>query len=250
MKVFFYCSYQQSQKGFTMTQLAGQTLVSCTAPPKIVDEFFSYDRFRILWKDIVSPNERTWYQPDPVGSFFGIRNLVGAVEDGRQGYVNLAFMTEAASEIPALRRIALSILGDVAGFAETILSMIHIGGVCSYYLDGKHFLEWMAECTETSRLKLMIPKRDPAAEIIKQISRRNHLRIETDLLHFAVFSSCWKDVYREFGSNPLWRIKPAAAFTTTEFSTHFLERGPLWFLYSPVSSNPSAPENSGDPEVL
>ena len=249
MKVFFYCSYQQSQKGFTMTQLAGETLIPCAAPPQIVDEFFCYDRFRILWKDLIAPNERTWFRPDPIGSFFGIRNLVGAVEDGRQGYANLAFLTESASEIPALRRIALSVLGDVARFAQMILSMIHIGGACSYQLDGKHFLEWMSECTLASRLKLMIPGKDPAAEIIKRISRRNQLRIETDLLYFAVVSSCWKDVYRELGSNPLWRIKPAAAFTTTEFSAHFLERGPLWYLYSPVSPDPSAPENSGDPDV-
>lgn len=225
-----------------MTRMAEDAIIPCHTPPEIVEDFFCYDRFRILWRDFCDGTQKNWYHPQLAGSFCGIRNLSGPIGDGRTGYVNLAFLTETAGDITALRRIALSILGDMQRFTEMMLSLIRIGGECSYEIDCEGFRAWMDRCTGASRMKLMIPPNDPVIPILKKMNRKTPPVLETDLFRFAVLSSDWKTVCGGLGSSLLWRVKPAAALTPEVFAEQFLHRSPLWTLYTPADTQTNPPD--------
>lgn len=230
MEVYFYCSYEHSQKGFYMTRLDGNTLVPAAFDelPKIAEEFFSFDRFQLLWRDI-SQEDSSWLKPNIAGSFFGIRGLKGNMSNGRNGTVNLAFWVNE-EEIVLLRRTALTILGDFDTFRAMIFGWLSIGGPCSYQLDCASFSDWVRRCGQMNKLRQIAEENGTAIQLLPFLQHAGPPVVESELLHLAVCSSSWKDIYETMGHKWVWFLKPRNVLTTEEFSVAFTGRGPIWEL--------------------
>ena len=151
MEVFFYCSYEHSQKGFFMTRLVNGQLQPVETVPENVEAFFSYDRFQVLWYDFCDEEVQTLWRPQPRGMFFGLRNLRGEMADGRRCTANLLLIADA-DEMTDLRRLALTILGDYPTFERQFTSWLRVGGH-SYELNTQAFCTWMEECSGASHLE-------------------------------------------------------------------------------------------------
>ena len=96
MDVYFYCSYEHSQKGFFMTQLVNRELRPVDAVPEIVESFFSYDRFQLLWHDLFVKEGQKLWKPQPNGMLFGLRNLRGEMADGRRCTANILLIADSS----------------------------------------------------------------------------------------------------------------------------------------------------------
>lgn len=154
MEIYFYCSYENSSTGFFLTRLENEQLVAAdfSSLPPVVEEFFSYDRFRFLWRDLCHELEKTLEQPEITGSFCGIREMKGNMRNGRSGTVNMAIYANA-NELTLMRRVVLSILGDFDAFREMLFQWLSAGGDCSYQLDGAAFRRWLEECSSHTHLR-------------------------------------------------------------------------------------------------
>ena len=233
MDAYFYCSYEHSRTGFFHTRLAGDELLPVEGghaglPPALGD-FFSYDRFLLLWRELSDPVDRPWRRPEPTASLFGLRELKGSFADGRSGTVNLAFYA-SKGEDAALRRTALTILGDFDGFREMLFGWLRVGGPCGYQLDGAAFNGWLERCAAGSRLRVLTPEGDPAAALLPYLRRRQPPRLERDLLHLAVCTGSWEQVSATMGDRLNWRWKPRCALSEEQFYQAFTGRGPVWTL--------------------
>lgn len=228
MEVYFYCSYEHSQAGFFMTRLDGEKLVPAPLDllPGIAADFFSFDRFQVLWRDRSRENG-SWLLPKPDGSFLGIRNLNGITSSGRSCTINLAFNAES-EEITALQRIGLTIFGDFDAFRSMILRWFSIGGPCSYQINGAAFSDWLRECTGMNRLIPATDPEEPAIKLLPYMCRAEPAKLETEFLRLAVCTSSWKEIYKTMGHSLLWLRKPPNVLTLEEFGEAFTQRGALW----------------------
>lgn len=165
----------------------------------------------------------------PTAGMFGLRELEGSFSDGRQGTVNLAFYA-APGEGSRLRRTALAILGDFDGFRSRIFGWLSAGGPCGYSLDGAAFNAWADDCAGRSRLRLLVPRGDPAAVLLPGMQRTQPPRLERGLLRLAVYTGGWKETGLRPWRRPNWLIKPACALTQAAFDESFTGRGPIWEL--------------------
>lgn len=230
MEVYFYCSFEHSQKGFYLTRLDGDSLVptALSELPELAETFFSYDRFQLLWRDI-NGGKASFLKPSIDGSFLGIRGLLGSFSDGRRGTVNMALYA-ADGELPWLRRIALTVLGDFDAFREFILRCLSVGGPCSYQLDVRALTQWLQACGQRTKLHLQVEKKDPAARLLPNMQLAANPMMEPELLHLAVCTCSWEKIYKSMGTPLMWLLKPRCALTTQEFETIFTGRGPVWEL--------------------
>lgn len=231
MDTYFYCSYEHSQTGFFHTRLQGEELVPVegghSGLPEALGDFFSYDRFLLLWRDLSAPVERPWSRPEPTAGLFGLRSLRGRFADGRSGVVNMAFYA-SGEELTLLRRTALAILGDFDDFQARLFSQLRAGGPCGYQLDGRAFDSWVRDCGGRSRLRKLLPEGDPALPLLDHFCRTQPPRLERDLLRLAVCTGSWQSVAQTMGDRANWYIRPRCALTEEQFRDIFTGRGPLW----------------------
>ncbi len=228
MEIYFYCSYEHSRTGFFLTRFENEQLaaVDFSTLPPVVEEFFSYDRFRFLWRDLCSELEKPLDQPEIIGSFCGIREMKGIMRDGRSGTVNMAIYANM-HELTLMRRVVLSILGDIDTFRETLFQWLSVGGECSYCLDGAAFQHWMDACGSCTHLR-PVSKQSAAAGLLPNLQRNTAPRLERDLLRMAVCIRSWKELYETMGSRLMWGLKPRCVLTEQEFAKVFSGHGPVW----------------------
>lgn len=234
MEIYFYCSYEHSKRGFFLTRLEEDGLVPAEDggwhPPEVVWKFFSYDRYRFLWRDLCPPVDKPWQRPQCAGSFCGLRDLRGAMADGRSGTANLAFLAGSEEET-LLRRTALAILADYSGFQAMIFRWLSVGEPCGYRLDVPAFRDWLRRCGSASRLRL-VEADSPAARLLPGLQRTEPPRLERDTLRLAACTCTWKEIYESMGSRSIWRRKPRCAITEEQFDAAF-SGGPVWTLEEP-----------------
>lgn len=230
MEVYFYCSYEHSQKGFSLTRLQGGELVSMAFDelPKVAEQFFSIDHFLLLWRDLTAESS-DWMKPEVTGSFFGLRGLRGQMSDGRSSTVNLAFYADG-EELPLLRRTALTILGDYDGFRARVFSWLSVGGPCSYLLDGDAFEQWLRQSSQANKLRRLAPEDDPAVQLLPLLQRQQPPALESELLRLAVCTCGWKEIRETMGHRLVWFLKPRNVLTPEAFDAAFTHRGTLWEL--------------------
>lgn len=228
MEVYFYCSYEHSQKGFFMTRLVEGQLLPVETVPEKVEEFFSYDRFQVLWYDLCEREEQKLWKPQPNGAFFGLRNLRGEMADGRRCTANLLLIADT-DEMTDLRRVALSVLGDYPEFERQFTGWLRVGGQ-SYELNTEAFSRWMASCTQAGHLERFAGPKSKASDLLFWMQRVEEPRIETELLRLAVYTSGWKDVQQVMGQGMAWKLKHPCALTPEEFENVFVREAPLWEL--------------------
>lgn len=233
MEIYLYCSYEQSQKGFCLTKIEGDSLVPCSNAPEIIGEFFYYDRYQVLWRDIpgeLQPNKR---QIAASGSFFGLRGLKGRIQGGRWGNANIAFWVSDPEEIPTLRRIAMGILGNVDAFTVLLLQQLSIGGESGYLLDVPVVQRYLDTFTRSTRLKLLDV--GSALSLLPFLQRKEDAQTPEELVRLAVGSDLADLTAKK---RFLQRSKPQPLLTPEQFHEIFSGHGALWELYSadPLSS--------------
>lgn len=230
MEIYFYCSYENSSTGFFLTRLENEQLVAAdfSSLPPVVEEFFSYDRFRFLWRDLCHELEKTLEQPEITGSFCGIREMKGNMRNGRSGTVNMAIYANA-NELTLMRRVVLSILGDFDAFREMLFQWLSAGGDCSYQLDGAAFRRWLEECSSHTHLR-PVSKQSVAAGLLPSLQRNTPPRLERDLFRLAVCTRSWKELSETMGSRLMWGLKPRCVLMEQEFTKAFNGRDPVWIM--------------------
>jgi len=212
-----------------MTRLEKTGLSPITDVPDTVRDFFSYDRFQILWRDLCPTGGQTFFRPIYRGAFLGIRNLRGEMADGRRATANLAFLADAEEETD-LRRIALSVLGDFPSFNRKILSWLSVDSTFGYRINAEAFEGWMASARESGCLRRLAAPKSPAAKLLLWMQRVEEPRFESDLLRLAVYTSTWKAAAAALGGGLAWKLKHPCALTPEEFDTIFSAQAPLWEL--------------------
>lgn len=226
MEVYFYCSYEHSQKGFFMTRLVNGQLTPAQTVPDKVREFFSYDRFQVLWYDSCESKDRKLWKPQPDGMFFGLRNLRGEMADGRRCTANMLLIAPG-DEMTELRPVALAILGDYPKFQRQFTGWLSVGGD-SYELDTEAFGRWMKGCRQALRMDGVTQTKSKVTELLFRMARTEQPRLETDLLRLAVYTSGWKDLQQVMGRGVAWKIKHPCALTPDAFEKLFITEAPLW----------------------
>lgn len=227
MKIFFYCSYEHSLKGFFMTQLEGASLVPAKDIPNEVYEFFSYDRYQVLWRD--QPSKEGWSRKHrgTEGSFFGIRNISGKNPENRGFVINLCVLASKEEE-SCLRRMALSVLGDLSGFERLLLSWMKVGGACSYELNAEAFYKWLDARTRCSQFVPLGMDRAAFKKLLPSLVRADEPKKEKDLLRLAVYTSSPDDIVGLMGDSRVWRSRLPNVIGTSEFTALFRGEKPLW----------------------
>lgn len=227
MQCYFYCTYQHSPTGFFLSRLDGETLSPVKGGgPLTVREFFSYDRFRFLWRDFGRPAEYALGRPHRTGGFCGVRKLEGTLSDGRGSTANLIFLAPKA-ELPLLRKVALTILGDMDAFRTRLFSLLSVGGPCGYELNASAFRQWVADCGKAGNPQ---PRPDSAiweSRLFDKLCQDAPPRWERDFLRLACCTCKWSEVYHTMGNPLIWRIKPSRVLSEEEFSACF-GRGAVW----------------------
>ena len=211
-----------------MTQLVENTLVPVNEIPNHVENFFSLDRFQILWYDVCDKSKKTFFKPMTNGSYFGVRNIFGKMADGRDITVNL-FIIANEDEMSWLRKIALTILGDYPSFQRMLTSWFCIGG-CSYELDVCKFTEWLENCRICKHLKRLAPAESKAVQILKWLRGIDLPATEWELLRLAVYTMNWKDIKTVMGNGITWKIKHPCLLSCEQFEQEFISKAPLWNL--------------------
>lgn len=229
MEIYFYCSYEHSHTGFFLTRLENEQLVAAdfSSLPPVVEDFFSYDRFRFLWRDLCHELEKPLEQPEITGSFCGIREMKGSMCDSRSGTVNMAIYAQV-DELTLMRRVVLSILGDFDSFRGMLFQWLSAGGD-SYQLDGAAFQRWLKECGSHTHLR-PVSKHSAAVELLPRLQRNTAPRLERDLLRLAVCTRSWKELSETMGSRLMWGLKPRCVLMEQEFTEAFSGHGPVWIM--------------------
>ena len=145
MKVYFYCSYEHSVKGFFPLCVTKERVVPCdgNGEEKMPDEvwdFFSYDRFKILWREFAKKDGGHLF-PEPVKSIFGIRGIEGNI-GAKKGVVNIAFFADE-EELAAMEKLALSVLDGYDEFTKMLFAFLSIGGDWGYSVDEKRLFSYL-----------------------------------------------------------------------------------------------------------
>lgn len=208
MKIYLYCSYTHSKRGFVLSQLAGNELAAVNLSgsgdtgERLVNQFFSYDAFRILWQDY--PGEKSFpVFPRVEGSLFGIRGLRGSLED-RTGVVNFALLADR-EETEELNAIASGILTNPEAFALEICRCLSIGGPCGYKADG----EALQALLKNFRGKLKPEGETNFGRLVCSVR---------DLLKFAVYIGSWEQAAEYLYPRWIWKLCPKQAISQEEYA--------------------------------
>lgn len=209
MEVFFYCNYANSKAGFQLTRLKSGKLVSTSLfnsgnkGELLIDRFFSYDLFRVLWTEIPTEDSKP-FKAEAQSSFFGIRGLTGTISD-RSGYLNIAFLS-GKDEILETEYLARGILTDIRKFTKETFLCLSVGGETSYELDSARFSS-LIDRTINSEYRPL-----PITETLNQSNTT--LR---SLLKFGVLSDSWEAASSLFEPKWLWKLRPGQVIDDEEF---------------------------------
>lgn len=205
MRIYLYCSYAHSQKGFCLTRLEGESLVpqplSQLSGPmeQAVDRFLSYDSFRILWQEFPG-DVRFGFVKDVCGGIFGVRSLRGSIAD-RSGVANVVLLAER-EELPSLQAVAQRILEDLSGFSQALFAKLTIGGKCGYQETGPE-LRQLFDSLMSHPAEPEQPKR---------------LTLMKELLKFAVYVGSWEEASSRLTPDKGWGRCPEQAQSEQEYA--------------------------------
>lgn len=217
MDIYFYCSYENSKRGFYLTRLEGDKLVPENLSGRkdrcgqLVDRFFTYDDFRILWREIPENNAIPLF-PTAERGMFGIRGLQGMMS-GRRATGNIALIA-GANELKLLRNIAVGIISDTDSFAASLFNCLSVGGPCGYSADAKAIRTLTDTLGKTKPEERNLPNR--IKELIRQ-SEDGRPMSERDLLRFAVYVATWEQAAEHMTPQWLWKKRPVRALSIQEF---------------------------------
>lgn len=229
MRIFFYCSYEHSQRGFYMTELKGEELVPAESLPPKAEEFFSFDRYKLLWCDTCSDGEIKKSKPTPDGAFFGMRNIYGTKGDGRYFIINTAFVAEEW-EMPVLQRLALHVLSDPAEFERMLLSLFSIGGAYGYEVKAAELKAFVDSFGGSKHFSMISQKSQRLGRMLSYMQRKDAPSTSADLLRLAVYTSDKKDAPKDFGGGIAWVFGHPCNISVKEYNEIFIKNAPLWEL--------------------
>lgn len=211
MDVYFYCNYANSKRGFLLTKLCADGLETASMfnsedkGELMVDKFFSYDAFKLLWMDITEDNSVV-FKPEVSKSFFGIRGLTGTISD-RNGYLNIAFLAEK-DESESLEYLVRGILYDLKSFTDKVFNALSVGGELGYELDTGKF-EAIIDYTAN------ISYDDFPIEI------KSEGNTPRSLFKLGVYVNSWESASQDFEPNWIWKLKPKQAMDENTFRNLF-----------------------------
>lgn len=196
MEVYFYGSYAMSQKGFYFSRLEEGRLKEVTELPPVVNQFFSYDAFWLIWQDLDHEN---WLFPQATDTFFGVRNLRGIIDD-REAYMNLAILG-SIEEQASIARIAMHWFCHYHQVEQDFFACLSFDEGMCFQIDAPRFFRlFQAELEQTSAF----------------LVERSPLSIR-GLIHYAVCSYSWEDTCRYLKPRWLWKQPPRRVFSADEF---------------------------------
>lgn len=208
MKIYLYCSYTHSKRGFVLSQLIGNELAavslsSAEDPGEIlVNHFFTYDAFRVLWQEY--PEAKCLpILPKAGGAMFGIRGMQGPLED-RTAIVNFAILADK-EEMESLNRIAAGILEAPEDFTLGICRCLSIGGPCGYKADGEALKELLKDVQENHTHR----RGDFKIPITRSVR---------DMLKLAVYIGSWEQAAEYLCPRWIWKFCPKQALSQEEFA--------------------------------
>lgn len=211
MEVYFYCNYNNSSRGFLLTKLCRDGLKSVTLfnsqnkGELLVDRFFSYDCFRILWLEIPKNNTH-FFKPETENIFFGLRGLNGTIS-GKKGYLNIAFLADN-NEKEEMENLVRGILCDISCFSDRVFNALSAGGKDSYELDTEKFTAIIDSAVNNEYTYL-------------PFNIKTTCRTLRDLLRFAVYVGAWEDAYPNLESDAIWKIRPKQAINEKNYTQLF-----------------------------
>ncbi len=222
MDIYFYCTYENSARGFFPSCLTENGLIPADGSmgvnlPADVWDFFSYDRFKVLWREY--PLKSGALFPEPCGGILGIRRIEASF-GGRRGIVNIVFRA-GSDECGDLENVAAFVLGRYTEFCRMLSACMTVGGSFGYGIDVSRFLNYMTAGSERIDFKLLSSSAG-GKMIAKILKRENGILNEKDLLRFAVTAESWQDLSRYFGEGRVWRKQPKYVITLTEFEKKFI----------------------------
>lgn len=213
MDIYLYCSYTNARLGFCLARLEGNALVpavlSDSAGERLVNDFFFYDRFRVLWQEYAL-DAAPFFLKGVGGGVFGMRSLHGTIS-GREGVVNFMLSAEK-EELETLQSTALGILDDPAAFTSALFDCLEIGGSCGYQADGRT----LRNLFNSIHRKV----EDGSPHMIEQFlcsSTVERILSARRFLRFAVYISSWEQVCEQFGPKLLWWRCPQQAISEAQF---------------------------------
>lgn len=205
MIVYLYCSYTNSQKGFSLSRLENGHVIPQPfsglrdSSKEAVEQFLTNDYFRILWQEF-SANPGSPLVTAVTGGMFGIRGLHGMI-DGRNGIANVVLLAEE-DELAHLQSAAKTILKDVSGFASTLFDGLTIGGPCGYQSSGPQLGQWIRSLWS-----------EPDPEWTSK-----WLRFSNDLLKFAVYMGSWEEASAFLPSGKSRKYCPPQAVSEEKYT--------------------------------
>jgi len=221
MNIYFYCSYQQSKRGFFLTRLDHGSLKPVPAEPverydKLAYEFFSYDYFQVLWRHHAE-NENALFVYKPAFSFLGIREMKGTISE-RSGVCGMALIAQA-DKSGLLQEILFRYLANYRLFSNKVLGFITADEKAGYLLDAEGFLPWLMKepdkgtwqlCYETPQLK----------RIQMILSKKPMGIVGQKMPNFAVCRS-WNTAAEAIGKRLFKNVKPPFILEQEEFEELF-----------------------------
>lgn len=212
MKLYLYCSYANSRRGFVLAELQEKELapvsLSGSEDPgeQIVDRFFTYDAFRILWQEFPKSSGIPVF-PQSGGGMFGIRGLRGTISD-RAGVVNFALLADK-EERERLEGLALGILSDPEGFALSLCGCLSIGGPCGYQAEGARLWELLDSIHPEAVPERLQAYRDGLGQRMYTVR---------EMLRLAVYVGSWEQAAQYLYPQWIWKARPKQAFSQEEIA--------------------------------
>lgn len=227
MDIYFYCTYENSGRGYYPTYFDGTGLREADGNsgidmPQTVKDFFFYDRFKLLWRYYV--NSCSLFSENGY-EFFGIRNVkgnIGKTGTERTATVNAVFLA-GKKESDLLRRIALYAIGNYPSFALDITSMLTVDRDKGYDIDGAAFISWITR--KKNILNEAYTQHDEATQLLNVLMDKKQISfMHIGLLKFAVCTESWENIQPSMGKGFSVNKKPREAISYGEYERIFLSR--------------------------
>lgn len=226
MKLYIYGTYEHSQKGYMLMRVNKEGLEPVAASEdsdalRLAREFFFYDGFRMVWRDVCTSGKRERLALVPEWTIAAVRGMEGNIS-GRRGNVNLAAVGEP-EESSFFRRMVLGFLGDYDFHVRKVFSSLSIGEGGVLATDGEKLLKSLMEQSgDEDYGKIKAYKGGQLWEALIRLERT--ALTERDLLRFAVCQSQWKEAARELTPGWLWKKEPPGVIGSEVFERLCLEK--------------------------
>ena len=257
MEIYLYCTYAGSRNGYVLTKLHDGCLVRAEQiVPAMVGDFFSYDRFRVLWMEgrsipRLAEKAQRWMERSEQDEniprlaekaetgtktlFFGARGLRGSMPGGRSVTSNIALLAEEGEE-HCVRQAALAVIGDWNRFEKILSGMLSVGGDAGYELDSGAFFQWMQDCPSAGALQRRCGMFSLPAHVLSGAVKAERAGIKgvpkisavRNPVKFAVCTCSWENARSILGDAAGAGEKPGCVIDSRRFTQEFAEKAPLW----------------------